>query len=529
MEFYIRQNATLPYLKVKVFKDGRNNYKEFSDSLTASTITFSMYDEETQVYKILDRPASIMSTDTIPAEYYVYYQFRKTDSKKSGRYIGEFKITNSQGTIILPLRETLFVNVLESFADSDTCCRPNRGDVPVVFPTETPRNTVTPTLSLSTTPTPTVTPSNSPTPSVTPTYTPTGTNTPTPTPTYTPTGTNTPTPTPTNAYYNYNWELGGLVSCCDGSNVPTGLLSSDSILTSGDIISINLDGDIKCYELINIPTLFNQGSPLGPIVINTYSDCDACKSVYGCDSPTPTPTHTPTSTITPTPSSLPITPNLYYDAGNSSSYPGTGTALYNIGSDGSASGTQGTLSGVVYESGIASGVFNFDGGSDRITFPSYDFGDQITVTAWVYPRYEPSINTLLANATANSFTDGFKLHWNSWNTTNYRILVEAGNGGTGGAYATTNTNVVVANQWQQLTYVIDFTNQTISLYRNGTLLSGTGSLVANVNTSATWNIGSMMGAYYMDANLGELKVFKSLLSSTDISDEYNNSKTRYGL
>jgi len=258
MEFYIRQNATLPYLKVKVFKDGRNNYKEFSDSLTASTITFSMYDEETQVYKILDRPASIMSTDTIPVEYYVYYQFRKTDSKKSGRYIGEFKITNSQGTIILPLRETLFVNVLESFADSDTCCRPNRGDAPVVFPTETPRNTVTPTLSLSTTPTPSVTP------------------------TYTPTGTNTPTPTPTNAYYNYNWELGGLVSCCDGSDVPTGLLSSNSVLTSGDIISINLDGDIKCYELINIPTLINQGSPLGPIVTNTYSDCDTCKSIYGC-------------------------------------------------------------------------------------------------------------------------------------------------------------------------------------------------------------------------------------------------------
>ena len=60
MDFYIRQNATLPYLKVKVFKDGRNDYKEFSNSLTASTITFSMYDEETQVYRVLDRPASII-------------------------------------------------------------------------------------------------------------------------------------------------------------------------------------------------------------------------------------------------------------------------------------------------------------------------------------------------------------------------------------------------------------------------------------------------------------------------------------
>jgi hypothetical protein len=60
-------------------------------------------------------------------------------------------------------------------------------------------------------------------------------------------------------------------------------------------------------------------------------------------------------------------------------------------------------------------------------------------------------------------------------------------------------------------------------------LAASGTLVANINTSAAWNIGSMMGAYYMDANLGELKVFKSLLSSSDITDEYNNSKTRYGL
>ena len=262
MDFYIRQNATLPYLKVKVFKDGRNEYKEFADSLTASTITFSMYDEETQVYKILDRPASIMSDGNTPPNYYVYYQFRKTDSKKVGRYIGEFKITNSQGEIKLPLRETLYVNVLESFADSDTCCRPNRGDSVVVVPTQTPRNTVTPTLSYSQTPTP----------SITPTLTPTSSLTPTP----------TVTPTPSSLYYNYTWEIGKLVSCCDGTDVPTGLISSVTVLNTGDIISVNLDGDIKCYEIINAPTLVGQGAPSGPIVVNTYVDCDTCKLSYGC-------------------------------------------------------------------------------------------------------------------------------------------------------------------------------------------------------------------------------------------------------
>src|SRR6056300_1404989 len=182
MEFFIRKNATLPYIKVKVFKSGRNDYKEFSDSLTAYTITFSMYDEDTEVYKVLDRPDRIMSDGNTPPNYYVYYQFRKTDSKREGRYVGEFKITNSQGEIKLPLRDKLYITVSDSFADRDTCCRPNRGESPIIFPTETPRNTVTPTVSLSNTPTPSITPTQTVTPSVTNTVTPTNTQTSTPTP-----------------------------------------------------------------------------------------------------------------------------------------------------------------------------------------------------------------------------------------------------------------------------------------------------------------------------------------------------------
>jgi len=145
MEFFIKQNSTLPYLKIKVFKDGRTDFRKFANTLTGSTITFSMYDEATGIYKILNRPALTMTNGDIVPEYYVYYQFRKTDTKKSGRYIGEFKISNSQGDILLPLPETIYVNIASSFADSDTCCRPNRGERPNVFVTETPRPSSTPT------------------------------------------------------------------------------------------------------------------------------------------------------------------------------------------------------------------------------------------------------------------------------------------------------------------------------------------------------------------------------------------------
>jgi len=219
---------------------------------------------------------------------------------------------------------------------------------------------------------------------------------------------------------------------------------------------------------------------------------------------------------------------LWYDASNVSSYPGTGTTIYNVGTEGNASGTTGTLSGVAFNGAIANGVLDFDGGSDRITFPSYNFGNQISVTAWVYPRNEYSINTLLANGVAGLSSNGFKLAWNSFLTTDLKMLIEAGNGSTGNTYTSTNATIV-ENEWQMLTYVVDFSEQTAALYRNGSSVTASGTIVANINTSAAWNIGSMMGAFNMDANLGELKVFKSILSSSDVLTEYNNTKTRYGL
>ncbi len=225
------------------------------------------------------------------------------------------------------------------------------------------------------------------------------------------------------------------------------------------------------------------------------------------------------------------TANLYYDAGNTSSYPGTGTVLYNIGTDGAATGTQGTISGVVYESAIADGVFNFDGGADKITFGQYDFGDDFTVTAWVYPRSEYSINALLTNAGANTSTNGFKLGWNNWNTQNGRMNLEAGNGSAGGT-VTTSSTVITEDSWQFLTYKINRGSQSYNFYVNGVNGGTNGILLPNnfsVN-NVNWWLGAIGGnSYYMDANVGEIRVYKTLRSDADITAEFNGTKSRYGL
>jgi hypothetical protein len=221
---------------------------------------------------------------------------------------------------------------------------------------------------------------------------------------------------------------------------------------------------------------------------------------------------------------------IYYDPGNTSSYSGTGTSLINIGADGNITGTSGTLTGVAYESGNAGGIFNFDGGTDKVTFGQYNFGNAMTVTAWLYPRSKTSINTVIANSVANQATNGFRIGWNSWNTNNLNLVFEAGNGTAGGAQVSAN-NVIVNNTWQHIAYVFDQANRTIKLYKNGVEQATSGTPVANVGMNNTnWWIGAIGGnSYYMNANMGQYRVYKSLRSASDILNEYNGTKSRYGL
>jgi hypothetical protein len=230
------------------------------------------------------------------------------------------------------------------------------------------------------------------------------------------------------------------------------------------------------------------------------------------------------------PSSVPSA-QFYYDPGNTSSYTGSGTTLKNIGLIGDITGTQGTLSGVAYDGATAGGVFNFDGGSDTITFGQYNFGDAITVNAWVYPRTEGSINCLMSNTVANTNTNGFKMAWNNWTTVNYTMNFEAGNGSAGGTASTAN-NIVSVNTWQMLTFVFNKTTPSIKFYKNGTEIATAsgGAPVANIGmNNSNWWMGSIGGnSYQMNANMGIFKIWKSNITGSEILAEYNETKSRYG-
>lgn len=125
MEFYIKKNATLPVLKMQVVKDGRSGYMQFMESLEVSTIYFTMIEVESGIPKIVSAPCEIVNLilpEGAPQEYYIYFKFTSMDTDTPGRYQGQFLIKNDEGTLILPIREELFINVQDSFISETACC-----------------------------------------------------------------------------------------------------------------------------------------------------------------------------------------------------------------------------------------------------------------------------------------------------------------------------------------------------------------------------------------------------------------------
>lgn len=118
MEFFINKESTLPVLKMELIQDGRNNFRDFFEKIQNADIFFSMSDVITGVKKIGKKRAStelVIPIDCVGEEYYITYQFTEKETQKAGRYVGQFTIEflDGSGTLIAPIKEELFINILD--------------------------------------------------------------------------------------------------------------------------------------------------------------------------------------------------------------------------------------------------------------------------------------------------------------------------------------------------------------------------------------------------------------------------------
>lgn len=122
MEFFIRQGATSPILKMKMIDDGKNDKSSFNDLIENSEIKFEMFNVKTGMYKVLNGVCNITlrdkKFDNTTDEYYIVYSFTEEQTSEIGKFEGkvivQFTDENSNPTnkLILPLKEKLYINVV---------------------------------------------------------------------------------------------------------------------------------------------------------------------------------------------------------------------------------------------------------------------------------------------------------------------------------------------------------------------------------------------------------------------------------
>ena len=218
---------------------------------------------------------------------------------------------------------------------------------------------------------------------------------------------------------------------------------------------------------------------------------------------------------------------LCLDAGNRKSYVGSGTSWVDI----SRNGNNGTLiNGPTFNSDNIGSIV-FDGTNDYVAIPSSSLvsGSQMTFDVWNFGiSAQDSSVVYFTNASAHRLLN-IHLPYSS-----NIIFFDAGNGsGNAGSFDRifkTATNAEYQG-WHYWAFTKNSVAGTMRIYRNGQLWHSGTSLTAPIGAaSVSGNLGGAvdLGVYHI-GRIGSAKLYSRELSASEVLQNYNATKGRYGL
>ena len=226
---------------------------------------------------------------------------------------------------------------------------------------------------------------------------------------------------------------------------------------------------------------------------------------------------------------------LNLDAGRKSSYPNTGTTWYDI----SGNGKNGTLTNGPIFGTANDGSISFDGINDCV-----DFGDVLdmgtksyTINMWIKLNSNSSIyQSFLSKALANQQNYRFAV-----GIINYNKLYAFLQGNTSGSdVIPIGTISLPLNTWFMATFIFD-RSSSISIYYNGVndVLTSSGVISQWSGLDFQSNNPFRIGSYTAADNstpigmtsglIGTTQVYDRVLSQAEITQNFNATKSRFGL
>jgi hypothetical protein len=205
---------------------------------------------------------------------------------------------------------------------------------------------------------------------------------------------------------------------------------------------------------------------------------------------------------------------LYLDAANTKSYPTTGTTW----SDLSGNGNNGTLTnGPTFDSGNGGSIV-FDGVDDYVSIPNFSalaLSPACTISIWSYVKQNKGYY-FWGN-------DIFLLQIQSNQT--YRLRFNL-NGDWRGEYTTS----FPSNIWHKLDITWDGTNTKMYINSQETVTSTLdSSFTAFSNTTNQPLEISRRTSDYSNSNISQASIYNKSLTPEEILQNYNATKSRYGL
>jgi hypothetical protein len=203
---------------------------------------------------------------------------------------------------------------------------------------------------------------------------------------------------------------------------------------------------------------------------------------------------------------------LNLDAGNTTSYPGSGTTWYDI----SGNSNNATLvNGPTFDSNNGGSIV-FDGTNDYVSNTISNPGSMpITFEFWIYSNSSSPVGIFDTAPNTGDVLRNYSAGNVEWHIASPSIALG-----------------LSANTWTNITLQFYFsTNRTIEYYKNGSLITtGTGSTSSTYawNSLTFGNInGGSAGSY--SGKMSVIRIYNRTLSSAEVLQNYNAIKNRFGL
>ena len=214
---------------------------------------------------------------------------------------------------------------------------------------------------------------------------------------------------------------------------------------------------------------------------------------------------------------------LCLDAGNRKSYPSSGTAW----SDLSSNNNNGTLTNGPTFNSANGGSIVFDGTNDNVQLGNASniisaSQSQISVNTWVKTNVVNQYKKILVNVTSGTQSiTGIYFSLGPNPEVYFGVTTSGGQG------AAIYSQQISTTQYSNLCGTYDGSN--IRLYLNGNLVA-TQSLTGTIsNTGITRISGYDNNAEVWDGNIAQVSIYNRALSASEVLQNYNANKGRFGL